>query len=229
MRPIHVTKTRVLLDTDSSSTHAPFAFRFEQSAHVARRGWFTTPHGVIETPAFMPVATHAAIRGLTMPEIANAGARMVLSNAYHLYLRPGDAVVRAMGGLHGFARWNGPMLSDSGGYQVFSLARYRTVSENGVLFKSALDGAMHDYTPERVMQIERNIGADVIMQLDELIAGGSEHAASQDAMERSLRWLQRCRDEFARIGRDGRASIDSVAVPHGTPLLRAASSFCKRR
>ena len=221
-RPIRAIKTRVPLVTDGQSVSGtPFAFRVEPSAGIARRGWFATPHGVIETPAFMPVATHAAIRGLTMPEIANAGARMVLSNAYHLYLRPGHAVVRALGGLHAFARWNGPMLTDSGGYQVFSLARYRTVSEAGVVFKSALDGAMHDYTPERVMQIERDLGADVIMQLDELIAGGSEHAASQDAMERSLRWLARCRNEFANIERDGRALLASVAVPHGTPALTA--------
>ncbi len=232
VQQIHATKMRVPLVTDRSSANdtsindtstngSPFAFRTAPSSRIARCGWFTTPHGVIETPAFMPVATHAAIRGLTMPEIANAGANMVLSNAYHLYLRPGDAVVRSMGGLHAFARWSGPMLTDSGGYQVFSLAKYRTVTEHGVMFKSALDGAMHDYTPERVMQIERNLGADVIMQLDELIAGGSEHSASRDAMERSVRWLVRCRDEFARIAREARAPLASVAVPHGTPALSA--------
>ena len=158
----------------------------------------------------MPVGTHAAIRGLTMRDVAAVGARMVLSNAYHLYLRPGDEMVRALGGLHAFARWSGPMLTDSGGYQVFSLAKYRTVSEAGVEFRSKLDGSRHSYTPERVMQIERNLGADVIMQLDELIAGGSDESASRAAMERSLRWLERCRVEFERLGREGRAPLPTA-------------------
>lgn len=170
----------------------------------------------------MPVGTHAAIRGLTMREAAAVGAQMVLSNAYHLYLRPGDAMVRALGGLHSFARWNGPMLTDSGGYQVFSLARYRTVSEDGVEFRSTVDGSHHAYTPERVMQIERNLGADVIMQLDELIAGGSDESASRAAMERSLRWLNRCRMEFERLQREGRAPLDEIPLPHGTPPFTIA-------
>lgn len=185
----------------------------------ARLGWFTTPHGVVETPAFMPVGTHASVRGLAMHELRDAGAQMVLANAYHLYLRPGDEMVRALGGVHAFARWDGPMLTDSGGYQVFSLSRYRTVTEDGVEFRSKLDGARHHYTPERVMQIERNIGADVIMQLDELIAGGSSYDASRSAMERSLRWLERCRVEFDRLSRDGRAPVRALTVPAGAPPL----------
>jgi queuine tRNA-ribosyltransferase len=176
-----------------------FAFRIEADAGAARAATFVTPHGPVATPAFMPVGTHASVRGLAMPELAAAGARMVLANAYHLALRPGDAMVRALGGLHAFARWDGPMLTDSGGYQVFSLARYRDVTEDGVTFRSKVDGARHHYTPERVMAIERNLGADVIMQLDELIAGGSDHATSRAAMERSLRWLARCRVEHARL------------------------------
>lgn len=167
----------------------------------------------------MPVGTHAAIRGLTTPEVAAMGARMLLSNAYHLYLRPGDAVVRALGGLHAFARWDGPMLTDSGGFQVFSLARYREVREDGITFKSKLDGSLHEYTPERVIQVQRNLGADVIMQLDELINGGSDVAPARAAMERSLRWLERCRIEFDRITRDGRAPLESIATPTGTPLF----------
>uniref|UniRef100_UPI0027B904DE tRNA-ribosyltransferase family protein n=1 Tax=Gemmatimonas sp. TaxID=1962908 RepID=UPI0027B904DE len=161
-----------------------FAFRTGASEGAARLGWFTTPHGTVETPAFMPVGTHASVRGLAMHEVREAGARMILANAYHLYLRPGDEMVRAHGGVHAFARWSGPMLTDSGGYQVFSLARYRKVTETGVEFRNKLDGSLHQYTPERVMQIERNIGADVIMQLDELIEGGSDHRASRKAMER---------------------------------------------
>lgn len=155
----------------------------------------------------MPVGTHAAIRGVSMADVHAVGARMVLSNAYHLYLRPGDMTVRALGGLHAFARWSGPMLTDSGGFQVFSLSKFRTVSEDGVNFKSPFDGSRHAYTPERVMQIERNLGADVIMQLDELIAGGSDEQASRSAMERSLRWLARCQTEFVRLERDGRAPL----------------------
>lgn len=196
-----------------------FAFRSGPSDGAARLGWFTTPHGTIETPAFMPVGTHASVRGLAMHEVREAGAQMVLANAYHLYLRPGDEMVRALGGLHAFARWDGPMLTDSGGYQVFSLARYRKVSEAGVEFRNKLDGSLHQYTPERVMQIERNIGADVIMQLDELIEGGSDHRASRKAMERSLRWLERCRVEFARLTREGRAPVHAYTAPDGAPRL----------
>lgn len=196
-----------------------FAFHTSHTSGSARLGWFTTPHGVVETPAFMPVGTHASVRGLAMHEIADAGAQMVLANAYHLYLRPGDHMVRALGGVHAFARWNGPMLTDSGGYQVFSLSRYRTVSETGVEFRSKLDGSRHQYTPEKVMQIERNIGADVIMQLDELIEGGSEHAASRAAMERSLRWLDRCRTEFDRLSHEGRVPLAPMTIPEGAPPL----------
>lgn len=198
---------------------SPFAFRTGAADGAARLGWFTTPHGTVETPAFMPVGTHASVRGLAMHEVRDAGARMVLANAYHLYLRPGDEMVRALGGVHAFARWDGPMLTDSGGYQVFSLARYRKVTEAGVEFRNKLDGSLHQYTPERVMQIERNIGADVIMQLDELIEGGSDHRASRKAMERSLRWLERCRTEFDRLSREGRAPAPHVAATDGSPLL----------
>lgn len=197
----------------------PFSFHIAAASGAARAAEFSTPRGIVETPAFMPVGTHAAIRGLTTTEVGAMGARMLLSNAYHLYLRPGDAVVRALGGLHAFARWDGPMLTDSGGFQVFSLARYREVTEDGITFRSKADGTVHDYTPERVMQIQRNLGADVIMQLDELVEGGSDLATSRAAMERSLRWLARCRDEFDRITDDGRAPLADVPVPIGTPAI----------
>jgi queuine tRNA-ribosyltransferase len=204
------------------STHTEFSFRTAHDCGSARVGWFTTPHGEVETPAFMPVATHGVVRGLSMEEVRAAGGQMLLANAYHLYLRPGDMMIRALGGLHAFSRWNGPMLTDSGGFQVFSLAKLRTVTEEGVTFRSHLDGSMHEYTPEHVMRIERNIGADVIMQLDELIAGQAEFADSCAAMERSLRWLDRCRVEFDRIGREGRApaadhlGADDLAPPPQT-------------
>lgn len=202
---------------------APFSFRTSHECGSARFGWLDTPHGVVETPAFMPVGTHGVVRGLSMEEVAAAGGRMVLANAYHLYLRPGDMMVRALGGLHAFTRWNGPMLTDSGGFQVFSLSRLRTVTEDGVEFQSHIDGSTHQYTPESVMRIERNLGADVMMQLDELIQGRSDVAAARSAMERSLRWLQRCRIEFDRISREGRAPIPDFAVPVGAPTLACDS------
>lgn len=199
-------------------------FSFSTSHHdgAARLGWFDTPHGVVETPTFMPVGTHGAVRTLTMPEVATTGAGMVLGNAYHLYLRPGDMMIRALGGLHAFTRWNGPMLTDSGGFQVFSLAKIRTVSEDGVEFRSHIDGSLHQYTPESVMRVERNIGADVIMQLDELIAAGADINTSRRAMERSVRWLERCRAEFDRLTVEGRGVPPAIDIPVGAPALATA-------
>ncbi|HWE41401.1 MAG TPA: tRNA guanosine(34) transglycosylase Tgt [Gemmatimonadaceae bacterium] len=214
------------------STTGQFSFRVAREQGSARLGEFATPHGVVETPAFMPVATQGTIKGLSMDEVADAGGRMVLANAYHLYLRPGDMMVRALGGLHAFARWEGPMLTDSGGFQVFSLAKLRTVGEEGVVFRSHLDGSMHEYTPEAVMRIERNIGADVVMQLDELIAGQAGEGPARAAMERSLRWLDRCRTEFDRIGRDGRAplglTMTGAVLPDDLPSLLPADPEAER-
>lgn len=192
-------------------------FRIAQSAQSARTGTLATPHGAVETPAFMPVGTQGTIKGLSMDEVAAVGGRLVLANAFHLYLRPGDETVRALGGLHAFARWSGPMLTDSGGFQVFSLAKHRTVTEEGITFRSHLDGSLHEFTPESVMRIERNLGADFIMQLDELIEGRADESASAAAMERSLRWLERCRVEFERLGREGRAPLTSGATDELAP------------
>ncbi len=196
-----------------------FAFHTAEAAGSARLGRFHTPHGIVDTPAFMPVGTHGAVRGLSVHDVAGIGGRMLLANAYHLYLRPGDLMVRALGGLHAFTRWDGPMLTDSGGFQVFSLAKLRAVREEGVEFRSHIDGSLHEYTPERVMRIERNLGADVIMQLDELIAGGGETSASRAAMERSLRWLERCRAEFDRLTRDGREPAITLPAHDGAPFV----------
>lgn len=212
----------------SPGTLPDFSFRTSHESGSARLGWFATPHGVVETPAFMPVGTHGTIKGLSRDEVAATGAQMVLANAYHLYLRPGDELIRALGGLHAFARWPGPMLTDSGGFQVFSLAKHRTVRESGIEFRSHLDGSLHDYTPEKVMRIERNLGADVIMQLDELIAGQSEVDASREAMERSLRWLERCRVEFDRITREGRAPVAGLVAPVGAPTLATEDAAADR-
>ncbi|CAN5644298.1 tRNA guanosine(34) transglycosylase Tgt [soil metagenome] len=209
-------------DPNSEIMTPAFSFRTSHVDGPARLGWFQTPHGMVETPAFMPVATHGTIKGLSVDEVSTVGGRMMLSNAYHLYLRPGDMMVRALGGLHEFTRWKGPMLTDSGGFQVFSLAKLRSVTEHGVEFRSHIDGSLHEYTPEAVMRIERNLGADVIMQLDELIAGGSERELARAAMERSLRWLNRCRTEFERISREGRAQPPPLAAPPGAPPLATA-------
>ena len=183
-----------------------FSFRLESVDGSARSGRFDTPHGVVDTPAFMAVGTLATVKSLDPEDLRGAGAQMILSNAYHLHLRPGDELVRDMGGLHRFMHWDGPILTDSGGFQVFSLATLRTVDEDGVEFRSHIDGSARRFTPELVMQIQRNLGADVIMQFDHVIPGQSDAAIARDASERSIRWLARCLTAF-----------DAVSPPHGAP------------
>ena len=174
-----------------------FSFLVQAEEGRARAGTFSTPHGDVATPAFMAVGTLATVKALDPAELEAMGAQMVLANAYHLHLRPGDEVIRELGGLHAFMGWRGPILTDSGGFQVFSLATLRTVDEDGVEFRSHLDGSRRRFTPELVMGIERNLGADVIMQFDHVIPGQSDLAAARDASERSLRWLERCATAFA--------------------------------
>jgi queuine tRNA-ribosyltransferase len=169
-----------------------FEFTIDAEAGVPRAGQFSTPHGVVETPAFMAVGTLATVKALDPIDLREIGARMILANAYHLHLRPGDELIRDFGGLHSFMGWDGPILTDSGGFQVFSLEGLRTVAEDGVEFRSHIDGSLHSFTPESVMAIERNLGADVIMQFDHVIPGQSDEATARDASERSLRWLARC-------------------------------------
>ena len=173
-----------------------FRFTLHATDGAARRGEFQTPHGVVQTPAFMPVGTLATVKSLDPVDLTNMGASMILANAYHLHLRPGDDLVREMGGLHQFMQWPGPILTDSGGFQVFSLEGLRKVSEEGVEFQSHIDGSRRFFTPEFVMQIERNLGADVIMQFDHVIPGQSDEASARDASERSVRWLGRCLNAF---------------------------------
>ncbi len=176
-----------------------FSFEIAATAGAARAGVFSTPHGNVETPAFMPVGTLATVKALDPADLVQMGASMILGNAYHLHLRPGDELVREMGGLHRFMRWGGPILTDSGGFQVFSLAQLRTVNEEGVEFQSHIDGSRRFFTPEVVMQIERNLGADIIMQFDHVIPGQSDEASARDASERSIRWLARCLAEVNRL------------------------------
>src|SRR5687767_3183257 len=176
-----------------------FSFTIESTAGAARAGVFVTPHGPVETPAFMAVGTLATVKALDPLELQAIGCQMILANAYHLHLRPGDEVVRGLGGVHRFMAWDGPVLTDSGGFQVFSLASLRTVDEEGVDFRSHIDGSTHRFTPESVMTIERNLGADVIMQFDHVIPGQSDETSARDASERSIRWLVRCLSELKRL------------------------------
>ena len=158
----------------------------------ARAGLFSTPHGAIETPVFMPVGTQATVKTLTSGEVAELGAQILLGNTYHLFLRPGDTLLEQLGGLHRFMDWSRPILTDSGGFQVWSLSARRTIDEDGVTFRSHLDGSSHRFTPERAMEIQARIGADIVMAFDECSAYGATHAYATAAMERTHRWLERC-------------------------------------
>ncbi len=189
-----------------------FDYRITATEGAARAGAFTLPHGSVRTPAFMPVGTQATIKTLTPEEVRAAGAEIVLSNTYHLFLRPGHEVVRDLGGLHRFMRWDGPILTDSGGFQVFSLAAINEVREDGVVFQSHIDGSRHLFTPERVMEIEAALGADVAMAFDECPPGQADRALANAAHQRTLRWLERSRRRFRELQADG-ASVDQTLFP----------------
>src|SRR6202163_1056456 len=165
----------------------------------ARRGVMTTAHGPVETPAFMPVGTQGAVKGVTNRDLEGLGVEILLSNTYHLYLRPGDGLIARQGGLHRFAGWTRPILTDSGGYQVFSLAARRTIDEEGVRFRSHLDGSAHLLTPEKAADIQAQLGSDISMVLDECLALPAEAAAARASMERTLRWACRARDRLLAI------------------------------
>ena len=160
----------------------------------ARRGVIHTPHGDIQTPIFMPVGTQATVKSMTPEELKEeVKAQIILSNTYHLYLRPGHKLVEEAGGLHEFMRWDRPILTDCGGFQVFSLSDLRTISEDGVEFKSHLDGSKHMFTPEKVMEIENSLGADIIMSFDECCPYPSTYEYAKNSMERTTRWAERCK------------------------------------
>ncbi|HJS20973.1 MAG TPA: tRNA guanosine(34) transglycosylase Tgt, partial [Anaerolineales bacterium] len=170
----------------------PLMFQFSITAknNRARTGVFTTPHGDLLTPVFAPVGTQATVKTLTPEHLKEINASLVLSNTYHLYLRPGDELVRELGGLHHFMQWPHPMLTDSGGFQVFSLAQTRRIDDDGVIFKSHIDGSTHRFTPEKSIAIQENLGADIIMAFDEC-SDPNDHAYSKLAMERTHRWAER--------------------------------------
>src|SRR5262245_12945275 len=165
---------------------------------TARAGTLQTPHGAVQTPAFMPVGTQATVKGLTPEMVRDAGAQIILGNTYHLTLRPGDELIRELGGLHRFMNWNGPILTDSGGFQVFSLATQVKITDHGASFKSHLDGSPLELTPERAVEIQQNLGSDIAMVLDECPPADSEPAKMRAAVERSIRWAERCKKHHSK-------------------------------
>jgi len=172
-------------------------FRFESaktSFDPARAGSFLTAHGPVQTPAFMPVGTQGTVKGITPEQLKEIAPQVILGNTYHLGLRPGSDLVRRLGGLHAFMAWDGPILTDSGGFQVFSMASLRKIQEEGVAFRSHIDGSSHFLSPERSMEIQQDLGSDIVMALDECPPGRITREHLEISMARTTRWLQRCRD-----------------------------------
>lgn len=161
----------------------------------ARTGIFKTPHGEIETPIYMPVGTQATVKSLTPDDLKDIESQIILSNTYHLYLRPGNELIKKAGGLHKFMNWDRPILTDSGGFQVFSLSDFRKINDEGVEFKSHLNGEKHFMTPEKCIEIQNDLGSDIIMQFDECTEFGTSYEDSNKAVERTSRWLKRCYDK----------------------------------
>jgi queuine tRNA-ribosyltransferase len=185
-----------------------------------------TARGEVQTPAFMPVGTQGSVKSLTPADLRDVGAQIILGNAYHLYLRPGQETVKLAGGLHGFTGWDRPMLTDSGGFQVFSLAGLRKITEEGVRFQSHLDGSGHQFTPESVMALETDLGADIVMAFDECIPYPSPRDYVERSTARTARWAARCKDQFVRLA-PGRSSPQALfgIVQGGTyPELRRRSA-----
>jgi queuine tRNA-ribosyltransferase len=181
----------------------------------ARLGRLTTPHGVIETPAFMPVGTAATVKGERQEDLEELGVEVLLANTYHLYLRPGHELIRSLGGLHRFMAWPRAILTDSGGYQVFSLGDLRKVTDEGVTFRSHLDGSQHFLSPEKALEIEIALGADIVMVLDECIEAPSEESRAREAAARTFDWARRSREFFARHGDASRQMLFGI-VQGGT-------------
>lgn len=166
----------------------------KDSTSKARRGEITTPHGTIQTPVFMPVGTAAAVKAMRPEQVEELGAEIILSNTYHLYLRPGHEIVKEAGGLHRFMNWNRPILTDSGGFQVFSLGDLRKITEEGVEFRSFIDGSKHMLTPEKSIEVQNALGADIIMAFDECAPYPADRQYVKNSLERTTRWLKRCKE-----------------------------------
>jgi len=199
----------------------------------ARLGRLDTPHGPVQTPAFMPVGTQGSVKALRQQDLRDIGASIILGNTYHLFLRPGDELIARRGGLHRFIGWSGPILTDSGGFQVFSLADRCTISEEGAAFQSHLDGTRHLLTPERAVDIQARLGSDIAMVLDECLAYPATHDAAGQSMARSVRWARRCRERLLVLRESGAAGVTISNPGQGQfgivqggvfPDLRAASA-----
>lgn len=191
-----------------------FLFSATAADGRARRGEMTTAHGVVQTPAFMPVGTQGAVKGVLPRDLAGLGAEIMLSNTYHLHLRPGDGLIARHGGLHRFIGWDRPILTDSGGYQAFSLGERRTIDERGICFRSHLDGGEHLLTPEKATEIQANLGSDIAMALDQCLAYPATRDEAARSMERTVRWERRCRERFLRLAADeGRPAAARVTNP----------------
>ena len=204
---------------------SPFSFELvaQDSRTGARAGLLHTPHGTIETPFFMPVGTHATVKTLSQQDLEGLGAQVLLANAYHLYLRPGAELVARAGGLHGFMGWKRPMLTDSGGFQVFSLSGLSRIEEEGVYFQSHLDGSRHLFSPEKVMEIEHHLGADFIMAFDECTPYPCTEEYARNSMELTLRWARRCLERHTQLGQEQEAPQALFGIVQGSvfPHLRA--------
>jgi len=199
-----------------------FSFRVLHTDGAARCGEMTTAHGVVKTPAFMPVGTRGAVKGVTPRDLREVGAEIILSNTYHLWLRPGDGLIARMGGLHRFTGWDGPILTDSGGFQAFSLGERRVITEDGIRFRSHLDGTELLLTPEGATDIQARLGPDIAMVLDECLAQPAPVSAVRESTERSARWARRCRDRFLQLAPPGQAQFG--IIQGGTvPELRTLS------
>src|SRR5216117_1309955 len=176
-----------------------FDFWIDGQSGAARSGSLTLPHGTVETPVFMPVGTQATVRTLSPADLKAVGAQIVLANSYHLHVRPGEDVIAQLGGLHKFMAWERPLLTDSGGFQVFSLEGFRKVDDDGVEFQSHVDGGRRKMTPERAIEIQATLGSDIAMAFDHVIPGGADEATARDALDRTLRWLARCKQRHEEL------------------------------
>src|SRR5512147_2551745 len=175
-----------------------FSFTLETRDGRARAGLLLTPHGAVETPVFMPVGTAGAVKAVLHRDLREIGAQLLLANTYHLMLRPGDELVATLGGLHGFTGWQGPFLTDSGGYQVFSLAALRDLDQDGLRFRSHIDGSAHLLSPERSLAVQQNLGADIVMAFDECPPGDASREQVAEATARTTRWARRSRAAHQR-------------------------------
>jgi len=209
---------------DTASTPGPpqtnHSIGGSRSIGSPRAGLLSTPHGDVPTPAFMPVATQGTVKTLSSHDVRDLGANILLSNTYHLYLRPGIDLIESLGGLHSFMGWDGPILTDSGGYQAFSLGALIKLTDEGVAFRSHIDGSRHLFTPEKTIEYQQRLGVDIMMCLDQLVPANSDESALRDAMDRTHRWAARCRQAWSSPNQ----ALFGIVQGGVSPTLREASA-----